>query len=90
MGVFFFQAEDGIRDAQESRGLGDVYKRQAMHSAKFDLNLVFGEADDGAGLTAIWEYNSDLFDRTTIEQMARHLQQLLRAALAAPAGAVFY
>eukprot|EP00658_Telonema_sp_P-2_P018074 TRINITY_DN17079_c0_g1_i1.p1 TRINITY_DN17079_c0_g1~~TRINITY_DN17079_c0_g1_i1.p1 ORF type:complete len:133 (-),score=43.75 TRINITY_DN17079_c0_g1_i1:69-467(-) len=25
---FFFQAEDGIRDAQESRGLGDVYKRQ--------------------------------------------------------------
>ena len=27
--VFFFQAEDGIRDAQESRGLGDVYKRQS-------------------------------------------------------------
>ena len=25
---FFFQAEDGIRYAQESRGLGDVYKRQ--------------------------------------------------------------
>ena len=25
---FFIQAEDGIRDAQESRGLGDVYKRQ--------------------------------------------------------------
>ena len=28
MNCFFFQAEDGIRDAQESRGLGDVYKRQ--------------------------------------------------------------
>ena len=27
---FFFQAEDGIRDAQESRGLGDVYKRQEI------------------------------------------------------------
>ena len=27
---FFFQAEDGIRDAQESRGLGDVYKRQRL------------------------------------------------------------
>ena len=25
---FFCQAEDGIRGAQESRGLGDVYKRQ--------------------------------------------------------------
>eukprot|EP00658_Telonema_sp_P-2_P046178 TRINITY_DN34291_c0_g1_i1.p2 TRINITY_DN34291_c0_g1~~TRINITY_DN34291_c0_g1_i1.p2 ORF type:complete len:118 (-),score=32.84 TRINITY_DN34291_c0_g1_i1:27-380(-) len=29
--VFFFQAEDGIRDAQESRGLGDVYKRQLLY-----------------------------------------------------------
>ena len=25
----FFQAEDGIRDLRMSRGLGDVYKRQA-------------------------------------------------------------
>ena len=29
--IFFFQAEDGIRDAQESRGLGDVYKRQELY-----------------------------------------------------------
>ena len=28
-GIFFFQAEDGIRDLVRSRGLGDVYKRQA-------------------------------------------------------------
>ena len=28
---FFFQAEDGIRDLVRSRGLGDVYKRQAAH-----------------------------------------------------------
>ena len=28
----FFQAEDGIRDLVRSRGLGDVYKRQAMSS----------------------------------------------------------
>ncbi|VDG24379.1 hypothetical protein MUDAN_IGPPGNFN_03646 [Lactiplantibacillus mudanjiangensis] len=27
---FFFQAEDGIRDSSTSRGLGDVYKRQAL------------------------------------------------------------
>ena len=31
LGVFFFQAEDGIRDLVRSRGLGDVYKRQ-MHT----------------------------------------------------------
>ena len=37
--VFFFQAEDGIRDAQESRGLGDVYKRQALDSVADPGNL---------------------------------------------------
>ena len=30
--VFFFQAEDGIRDLVRSRGLGDVYKRQCETS----------------------------------------------------------
>ncbi len=28
LSIFFFQAEDGIRDQPRSRGLGDVYKRQ--------------------------------------------------------------
>ena len=31
--LFFFQAEDGIRDRSPSRGLGDVYKRQVQHHA---------------------------------------------------------
>ena len=31
--VFFFQAEDGIRDLVRSRGLGDVYKRQGINDA---------------------------------------------------------
>ena len=31
--VFFFQAEDGIRDLVRSRGLGDVYKRQVCRPA---------------------------------------------------------
>eukprot|EP00658_Telonema_sp_P-2_P029526 TRINITY_DN22453_c0_g1_i1.p1 TRINITY_DN22453_c0_g1~~TRINITY_DN22453_c0_g1_i1.p1 ORF type:complete len:151 (-),score=39.29 TRINITY_DN22453_c0_g1_i1:137-589(-) len=44
---FFFQAEDGIRDAQESRGLGDVYKRQEV---KRVINSVHGE---GFGLSRI-------------------------------------
>ncbi|MHA6497221.1 hypothetical protein ACX3VG_10205 [Escherichia coli] len=29
-----FQAEDGIRDDVESRGLGDVYKRQVNHHVR--------------------------------------------------------
>ena len=37
--VFFFQAEDGIRDLVRSRGLGDVYKRQAGdHANHYDNN----------------------------------------------------
>ena len=32
--IFFFQAEDGIRDLVRSRGLGDVYKRQQWNHAK--------------------------------------------------------
>ena len=39
MFILFFQAEDGIRDLVRSRGLGDVYKRQAcdlLHQAFVD------------------------------------------------------
>ena len=37
--LFFFQAEDGIRDAQESRGLGDVYKRQIPSGSGLKASL---------------------------------------------------
>ena len=37
--IFFFQAEDGIRDLVRSRGLGDVYKRQTSDGA----NVVLAE-----------------------------------------------
>ena len=39
--VFFFQAEDGIRDLVRSRGLGDVYKRQPFLTTLFkNLNYI--------------------------------------------------
>ena len=38
LGVFFFQAEDGIRDLVRSRGLGDVYKRQAETELRHELS----------------------------------------------------
>ena len=44
--VFFFQAEDGIRDLVRSRGLGDVYKRQVL------LNVPGGLAGDIDGFAA--------------------------------------
>ena len=36
-GSFFFQAEDGIRDLVRSRGVGDVYKRQAVERLPLEL-----------------------------------------------------
>ena len=53
---FFFQAEDGIRDAQESRGLGDVYKRQLYAWYSFTDTSIFtdssnrGYSDKGIGV----------------------------------------
>ena len=45
--MFFFQAEDGIRDLVRSRGLGDVYKRQLqIHRAvprRVDVRHVGGQ-----------------------------------------------
>eukprot|EP00658_Telonema_sp_P-2_P018938 TRINITY_DN17415_c0_g1_i3.p1 TRINITY_DN17415_c0_g1~~TRINITY_DN17415_c0_g1_i3.p1 ORF type:complete len:157 (-),score=30.53 TRINITY_DN17415_c0_g1_i3:405-875(-) len=41
---FFFQAEDGIRDAQESRGLGDVYKRQPLTHATNNRGRLWGKS----------------------------------------------
>ena len=39
--LFFFQAEDGIRDLVRSRGLGDVYKRQKLFRViNHKLNLI--------------------------------------------------
>ena len=46
LSVFFFQAEDGIRDLVRSRGLGDVYKRQAHYA---DRRAVPGSHRGSAG-----------------------------------------
>ena len=36
---FFFQAEDGIRDPEMSRGLGDVYKRQFLERSNVKVGI---------------------------------------------------
>ena len=41
--VFFFQAEDGIRDLVRSRGLGDVYKRQVYCCFESKLSRILQE-----------------------------------------------
>ncbi|MEW6367287.1 MAG: amino acid adenylation domain-containing protein [Acidobacteriota bacterium] len=50
--------------------------------AQFDLTLNAGEVD--GALRGALNYNTDLFDASTIARMARHFQQLLRSIVAAP------
>ena len=52
-------------------------------TAKFDLTLVVENTN--AGLVGVIEYNTDLFDATTIIRMARHYQNLLAAVVVNPA-----
>ena len=46
----FCKAEDGIRDAQESRGLGDVYKRQELEQSIAKLKGVKARIEEMQGL----------------------------------------
>ena len=48
--VFFFQAEDGIRDLVRSRGLGDVYKRQ--HERRMARRTAIGASSRTVGARA--------------------------------------
>ncbi|MDQ0418593.1 amino acid adenylation domain-containing protein [Croceifilum oryzae] len=50
--------------------------------SKFDLSLFASETADGLGLT--FEYNTDLFNETTIERMAAHFEQWLVGIVAQP------
>ncbi|MDP6151442.1 MAG: amino acid adenylation domain-containing protein [Gammaproteobacteria bacterium] len=54
-----------------------------LGSSKFDLSLFMVEFPEG--LTASIEYNTDLFESTTIERLLQHFETLLRAIIADPA-----
>ncbi|MGB3656117.1 MAG: amino acid adenylation domain-containing protein [Rivularia sp. (in: cyanobacteria)] len=51
-------------------------------TAKFDLSLYV--VDSQPQLRGWWEYNTDLFDATTVERMAGHLINLLEGIVAQP------
>ncbi|WP_236170221.1 non-ribosomal peptide synthetase, partial [Pseudomonas parasichuanensis] len=51
-------------------------------TAQFDLTLETHESDDG--LIAAFTYATDLFDRATVQRLARHWQTLLGSIVAQP------
>ncbi|GER91676.1 hypothetical protein KDW_58380 [Dictyobacter vulcani] len=52
------------------------------HTAKFDLTLTAAETSQG--LSASFEYSTELFKPETIERLSAHFQQLLAAIVADP------
>nr|QEO74167.1 AMP-dependent synthetase and ligase [uncultured bacterium] len=53
-----------------------------FNAAKFDLQL--GLIESGGGLVADLQYSTDLFERATVERMAAHLQNVLKAIATDP------
>jgi amino acid adenylation domain-containing protein len=50
--------------------------------ARFDLTL--GLSETSGGLTGVLEYNTDLFNRSTMQRLLEHYERLLRAIAARP------
>ncbi|MEU5775093.1 non-ribosomal peptide synthase/polyketide synthase [Streptomyces venezuelae] len=69
----------------ELPGLSIAAEPGATDVAKFDLVFSVREPDGaGAGADGVLEFNRDLFDADTAAGLARRLERLLRAAVAAP------
>jgi amino acid adenylation domain-containing protein len=68
--------------APQLPGLQVKALRAENKTTRFELALILSETQDG--LTGRLEYNTDLFDGTTIERMAGHLRQLLEGVVANP------
>jgi amino acid adenylation domain-containing protein len=51
-------------------------------ASQFDITLSIEETEQG--LRGLWEYNTDLFDASSIERMSEHFQTLLEAIVSDP------
>eukprot|EP00831_Metopus_contortus_P023883 TRINITY_DN20967_c0_g1_i1.p2 TRINITY_DN20967_c0_g1~~TRINITY_DN20967_c0_g1_i1.p2 ORF type:complete len:159 (+),score=35.78 TRINITY_DN20967_c0_g1_i1:42-518(+) len=58
--LFFFQAEDGIRDVERSRGLGDVYKRQVHGELIIDKTSSLTEFESKQRILTIIMHAADI------------------------------
>jgi amino acid adenylation domain-containing protein/non-ribosomal peptide synthase protein (TIGR01720 family) len=92
-----FQVMLGFHDAPlpalDLPGLAvELVEAIANGSAKFDWNLTvipraeqrLGRAGAAEGVTVIWEHDTDLFDRATVDRAIGHLETLLGALVAEP------
>jgi len=82
------QQTDGRATAGQQ--LGDLkasrYTQGEQTNSKFDLTFYFG--DSGKGLGMAIEYNSDIYNKSTIARLSAHVEQLLTAVMDQPEVAI--
>ncbi|MCP4661554.1 MAG: non-ribosomal peptide synthetase, partial [bacterium] len=77
-----FILQNASREAEETPGLALSPLATEGGTAKFDLTLSLQEST--RGVSGSLEYNTDLFDRTTIERLRAHFELLLAAIVDDP------
>ncbi|GCA91666.1 non-ribosomal peptide synthetase [Microcystis aeruginosa] len=77
-----FGLDNEIVDSIDLEGIKATRQPLEFKTAKFDLSLSIQVKE--ARLTAIWEYNTDLFDKSTIERLSGHFVNLLTGIIANP------
>jgi amino acid adenylation domain-containing protein len=78
-----FQLHTASRDLPALTGLEwDWFARETGEAVKFDLMLSLDESEHELGGT--FAFNTDLFEKPTIERMGRHFVRLLESIVAAP------
>ncbi|MGB8507519.1 MAG: SDR family NAD(P)-dependent oxidoreductase, partial [Pyrinomonadaceae bacterium] len=80
--MFLLENASLIDSDSKKRSLTFTPVEVSNSTSKFDLTLGFSETS--SGLAAAFEYNSDLFDHSTISDLSSHLTTLLRAVAANP------
>jgi amino acid adenylation domain-containing protein len=81
-----FALQNVPRQPFEAEGLTMSPIEVDSATAKFDLSLSMSE--QGGALKGVLEYNTDLFDTSTIRRLLSHFQTLLEGIVAAPDRAI--
>ncbi|NCR45500.1 MAG: amino acid adenylation domain-containing protein, partial [Microcystis aeruginosa SX13-01] len=77
-----FGLDNEVLNEMDLEGIKATPQPLEFKKAKFDLSLFIQVKE--AGLTAHWEYNTDLFNAETIERMNGHFLSLLEGIIANP------
>src|SRR4029078_12204002 len=77
-----FHLQNAVTESLSLSGLTVSQLEVETQTAKFDLSLSIAESKEG--LIGRWNYNTDLFEASTVRRMAGHFERLLEAAVSDP------